>query len=504
MKNWENITSIICQLPQPINRPKTLNLELFNLELKHIPMKNALLSLLILISMAANAQVTIKVTATPDYYTPLLDNIYISGNFNNWDAADQNYLLTPDLNGNYSATINSTNGTQIEYKFTRGDWSSVETNQDGTYLPNRTFTYTNGSTINCQILNWEDMADAHTAVGNTHILDLDFYMPQVNRNRRVWIYLPQDYYTSTKHYPVVYMQDAQNLFDYVYSFGDEWEVDESMEDIQNNGGVPAIVVGVDNGGAYRIDEYSPWYDSYYGGGQGDLYADFLVNTLKPYIDANFNTLSDRTNTAIVGSSMGGLISFYTAMKYQNIFSKAGIFSPSFWFSSDVFTYTQTIGKQYDMRFYFLVGGKETTTMQNDVVSMIQTLMNEGFPFSDIAISNPANGTHSEWFWGQEYPNAFNWLFQGTVVTGNTDQIPLAKEKTLNIQMGENNTLYALNISEEASNYYAVEVYNTVGQILYSKHALSSTQLNLPNFKTGTYLLRVIGNGQTYSKTLIVN
>ena len=460
-----------------------------------------------MLTITSFAQVTIEVNAIPDYYTPLIDNIYVSGNFNNWDTADQNYILTPNLNGNLSVDINSTNGTQIEYKFTRGSWTSVETQLDGTYLPNRTFTYNNGLTIGNQIENWDDMAGTHTAVGNTRILDLNFNMPQLGRTRRVWIYLPQDYYTTTNiNYPVVYMQDGQNLFDYMYSFSDEWGIDESMESIQNNGGVPAIVVGVDNGDAYRTDEYSPWYNSSYGGGQGDLYADFMVNTLKPYIDAHFKTLPNRENTAILGSSMGGLITFYTAMKYQNIFSKVGVFSPSFWFASDVFTYAQTVGKQYDMRFYFLVGGKESTTMQNDVATMIKTLMGIGFPFSDIAISVPANGEHAEWFWGQEYPNAFNWLFQGTVITGNKTPKPTtAIKNTLHINVGNTGNLsYILPIQENKILNYTVELYNATGQLVYTKTEVSSTEFHLPSFINGVYFLKIHDQENTYSKTIFIN
>jgi predicted alpha/beta superfamily hydrolase len=468
-------------------------------------MKKILLGFLISCSLiVVKAQMKIEVTSVPSFYTPLLDNLYITGNFNSWDPADQNDVMSINSNGNYEVTINSTNGTQIDYKFTRGDWTSVETELDGTYLPNRSFTYSDGSTVSCQVLNWEDMLGWHTAAGNTHILDLDFNIPQLNRSRRIWIYLPQDYYTSSNKYPVVYMQDGQNLFDYVYSFGDEWEVDESMEDIQNNGGVPAIVVAVDNGGSYRIDEYSPWYNSNYGGGEGDLYADFLVNTLKPYVDANFRTLTTREYTAIFGSSMGGLISFYTAMKYQNIFGKAGIFSPSFWFSSDVFNYVQTVGKQYDMLFYFLVGGMETTTMQNDASTMIQTLMAEGYPFSDIAISMPANGTHSEWFWGQEYPNAFNWLFQGTVITGNKGKGLLAEEKLVNLKLTDENVNYVFSVEEELMQNYRLEIFNTLGQLQFSKGNLNTRELSIPILPQGNYVVRLMNDQKSYSQKIIIH
>ena len=88
----------------------------------------------------------------------------------------------------------------------------------------------------------------------------------------------------------------------------------------------------------RLDEYSPWKNSKYGGGEGGAYIDFLVQTLKPYIDKNYRTLSDQQNTAIIGSSMGGLISFYATLKYPTIFGKSGVYSPSFWFSNQIFSY----------------------------------------------------------------------------------------------------------------------------------------------------------------------
>ena len=89
-----------------------------------------------------------------------------------------------------------------------------------------------------------------------------------------------------------------------------------------------IVVGIDNGGADRLNEYSPWVNAQYGGGQGDEYIEFLVSTLKPYIDANYRTLPGRNTTGIMGSSMGGLISMYGFSERQDIFAKAGMFSPA--------------------------------------------------------------------------------------------------------------------------------------------------------------------------------
>ena len=257
------------------------------------------------------AQVTIQIDTVPEYYTPVRDTIFLSGSFNSWNPSDTAYCMNKLPDGTFQFTLNASTGDTIEYKFTRGNLNTIETQADGSVLPNRTFIFSNGLNINCNIENWADMVGSHTATGNLRIVDLDFFMPQLNRSRRIWAYLPKDYYTSSNYYPVVYMQDGQSLFDELYSGFGEWGVDESMEALFDSFSPTAIIVGVDNGGIERINEYSPWVNLQFGGGQGYEYADFLVNSLKPYIDSTLRTMPERNNTAIMGSSLGGLVSFTT-------------------------------------------------------------------------------------------------------------------------------------------------------------------------------------------------
>ena len=194
-------------------------------------MKNLYL-LLTLIPVLAYSQVTLKVTSIPAN-TPVGSTIYLAGSINTWNATDSNYILQSDGLGNLQIVIPEGTGT-VEYKFTRGGWPTVEGNATGGYLPNRNFTFTGSpQTINLTIQSWEDLgseADS-TAAANVQILNPAFYMPQLDRNRRIWLYLPPDYITTTKHYPVLYMQDGQNLFDNVTSFSGEWEVDESLNSL---------------------------------------------------------------------------------------------------------------------------------------------------------------------------------------------------------------------------------------------------------------------------------
>jgi predicted alpha/beta superfamily hydrolase len=207
------------------------------------------------------------------------------------------------------------------------------------------------------------------------------------------------------------MHDGQNLFDEQTSFAGEWEVDETLNALYNETGKVPVVVGIDNGGEQRINEYSPWVNQQYGGGEGDSYMNFIVETLKPYIDEHYRTNPGRTSTAIMGSSLGGLISHYGAVKHQDIFSKAGIFSPSYWFSDSVYLFTQNTGKQEDIRFYLMCGDNEGETTVQDMLNMAETLKAAGFNDEDILTDVIAGGQHNEKLWRDQFKKAVQWLFQ---------------------------------------------------------------------------------------------
>src|SRR5690606_14686777 len=132
-------------------------------------------------------------------------------------------------------------------------------------------------------------------------------------------YLPPSYAGSGRHYPVIYMHDGQNLFDDDLSFAGAWHVDETMERLAPEG-IEAIVVGVSNLAYARLDEYSPFADpALGGGGRGRQYVRFLVETLKPQVDAQFRTRRDAAATAVAGSSMGGLISLFALLHRPDVF-----------------------------------------------------------------------------------------------------------------------------------------------------------------------------------------
>ncbi len=434
-------------------------------------------------------QLTIKITAVPTS-TPPNDLIYIAGNFNDWNPANANYSLVNNADGSYQITFNPPAGT-LEYKFTRGSWTSVEGNEQALDISNRVLVYSGASkTINVQILSWLDAGSgAGTAADNVAIVDDNFWIPQLNRSRRIWIYLPPDYTNSSKNYPVLYMQDGQNLFDVNTSYSGEWEVDESLNKLFGEGDAGVIVVGIENGGLKRIDEYSPWVNAQYGGGEGDAYVNFIVETLKPYIDTHYRTKSDRLNTGIFGSSMGGLISFYAAIKHQDIFSKAGIFSPSFWFSDQVYSLVETEGKQSDMSIY-LLGGEQEDGLIQELNEMQNTLHQAGFADDEIKILSHPDGQHSEWYWRREFPAAYEWLFNKDLLSLN----PSAAKQNFRIGPNPFSDFLKIRTNHKFENG-RLEIYNAYGKRVYNSPIPKSEKLDLKSLKNGLFFIQLIQNNQ---------
>ncbi|MEZ4773069.1 MAG: alpha/beta hydrolase-fold protein [Bacteroidia bacterium] len=383
--------------------------------MKFLQKTQFLLLLTFFTCLTSFGQVTIIVNAIPAN-TPPGDPIYIAGSFNGWDPGNAGYQLTKDtVNNTLGIVIAAGTGT-ISFKFTRGSWPKVEANANGGFIPDRTFTYGNGDTINLQILGWEDLSGGGggqtSAAPNVSILSDNVYMPQLNRYRRVWVYVPPDYALNSRTYPVLYMHDGQNVFDSYTSFSGEWKVDETLNDLYASGDSGIIVVAVDNGGGARLDEYSPWVNPSYGGGQGDLYVDFLINTLKPHIDSLYRTRPGRESTGIMGSSMGGLISTYAGIKFQQTFSKVGAFSSAYWFAgAKAYQHITSTGKQADMRIYQLIGNQEGASYVADMHRMEDSLHAAGFGVDEVLSVEKSDGQHSEWFWAREFEAAYIWLYR---------------------------------------------------------------------------------------------
>lgn len=404
--------------------------------------------------------------------------------------------FTKNEDGTYSLTKDLAAGL-LEFKFTRGNWDAVEGNASGGFRPNRQYNY-NGATqtLELKILSWEDLSGGMLNLPpNVTIMDEDFFMPELDRNRRIWVYLPPDYETATdKRYRVLYMHDAQNLFMPETSFAGEWEVDETLTELFEQGDEGCIVVGIDNGEGSRIDEYSPWVNLTHGGGEGDEYAEFLVNTLKPHIDANYRTKPEREHTGIMGSSMGGLISHYTVLEYQEVFGRAGIFSPSYWFSGEAYTHVLASGHQEEMRICFLAGGQEDGgSVVVDVENMYQTFLDVGFGMDELKNVVEPNGTHSESFWREEFSESYQWLFEVDLST-DIEENPTDLKPLIFHANPANEQLYLqINQAFQKGNLYLYTIEGKIAQ--QSELKEKNNQIALQNLQNGFYILQVVLDGE---------
>ncbi|OXA76339.1 Predicted hydrolase of the alpha/beta superfamily [Flavobacterium aquidurense] len=250
------------------------------------------------------------------------------------------------------------------------------------------------------------IGNAQQSTASINVSTFTIEAPQLKTTKKIWIYLPEGYSASTdKKYSVIYMHDAQNLFDTKTSYVGEWSVDEKLDSLK----APVIVVGIEHGNDKRIDELTPFKNEKYGGGNADNYLDFIVKTLKPYIDKNYKTTTKAKNTTIMGSSLGGLVSYYAILKYPEVFGKAGVFSPSFWFSNDIYTLTEQAPKN-KTKIYFLCGDKESDDMVKEMKKM-ETLLdrNRCYCLHLTKEKIVKGGEHNEKLWRDGFVGAILWL-----------------------------------------------------------------------------------------------
>lgn len=332
--------------------------------------------------------------------------VYISGSFNGWNPGDERYKFRLE-DDRYSIQLEMNNGS-YEYKLTRGSWEQVECNADGTGITNRQLKVDGESNIELMVDGWQDqflpIPKTKTAGPNVCVEDSAFYIPQLQRSRRIWICLPDDYCDgSNKTYPVLYMHDGQNVFDHSTSFSGEWGVDEFLDTSDKK----VIVVAIDHGGEKRINEYNAFDHERFGKGEGSQYVDFLVKTLKPYIDKRFRTRKGKEHTFIAGSSMGGLISLYAVLKYPQVFGGVGVFSPAFWIAPSLLEEIRKKGKKVNSRIYFYAGKRESESMVPDMLKAMESLA--AVSKSDISTLIRDEGTHNESTWRKEFPEVFRWI-----------------------------------------------------------------------------------------------
>jgi len=239
-------------------------------------------------------------------------------------------------------------------------------------------------------------------------------MPGLDRTRRYQVYLPPGYATSKKRYPVLYMHDGQNVFDDRTSFVGEWGVDEAMDDLARTQRLEVIVVAIEHGNDKRINELKPWDNEKYGKGEAEQYLRFIVEVVKPRIDAQYRTRRDRAHTGIMGSSLGGLTSWYAAFKYPKVFGRIGVFSPSYWIAPQAYELEPSKRLPAGTRMYQLTGGREGDVKAGDKTvensERMEAMLRHDQPKLKLRAVLDPEGEHNEKFWRAHFPAAIEYLF----------------------------------------------------------------------------------------------
>jgi len=361
-------------------------------------------------NLCSNNTANIDIVVTADSLSPE-SNIYITGNdeqFGNWqpNAVQFDKIET----GKWAKSFPFKLGKKLEFKITRGSWDTEALNSDASIPPNQILEVLNDTTIKIKIDLWADQIPLLAKGQITGTLKYHRNFEGIGiKARDIIVWLPPHYETDLdKRFPVLYMHDGQNIVDPKTStFQVDWQIDESADSLIRKGFIePIIIVGIYNT-EDREKEYSE--DSL-----GLEYTNFIVDSLKPFIDRNYRTLTDSENTANGGASLGGLISFILVWEHNYVFSKAICFSPAFKiddynFVDNVTMYT---GKKKNIKVFINNGDNELDSeLQKGVDEMINALLIKGYIVGkDFYFFKDKNSRHGERDWAKNVWRSLIFLF----------------------------------------------------------------------------------------------
>ena len=298
----------------------------------------------------------------------------------------------------------------FEFKITRGTWETEEADAHGRLLGNRTLTPVDQGTVEIPVAGWKDGAAAKKGpqiTGDYQILP-KVHSKFLEHDRDVIVWFPPGYEARpAKRYPVLYMHDGRQVFDPSTStWGKDWQVDELAQDMILNGELePFIVVAADCTEA-RFDEYSP-------SRKGEDYLRFLIEELKPLVDATWRT--DPERSSIAGSSMGGLISFHAGWKHPDVFEGAACLSPAFTerYGHECFRMVEAArGNLPELKLFLSCGGAGDleTQLLAGTLKMADLLHNVGYPEKSLSVRIESWAEHNEEAWARMTPHWLRFLF----------------------------------------------------------------------------------------------
>ena len=340
------------------------------------------------------------------------EQIVLVGNLpslGSWNPA-QGRKMVPLEKGKFRLTLQILKDTIVEYKLTRGSWETEALNEEGGIPGNYKLLINKDTTITHRVPAWKDQRqEPPGGVTGTVRYHRQFYSPQLKNKRDLVVWLPPSYETEpNRKYPVLYVHDGQNLFTPFTAFqGQEWHLDEIADDlIKRNLIQEIIIVGIYNT-SQRSEEYSPKK-------LGAAYSEFLISTVKPFIDKAYRTRPGREDTAVMGSSLGGLMAFDLVWSHPQIFSMAGCLSPAFLVdSNDIVDKVRLSTSPPDSVKLVILNG--TKGLENElrpaVEAMVAALLKQGYELDvNLVYQIIAGAEHNEEAWSRQVAIPLKFFF----------------------------------------------------------------------------------------------
>jgi len=342
----------------------------------------------------ADINATVNVRTPPN--TPPDTNLFIAGNHPSLGNWNPNSVKMVKINDSlWSTTITLPKGFYLEFKITRGSWNKQAIFKKGEIPPNTALLVSCDTVINVIPAGWQDL-DSRSGRGIVGDVEYHRDIPgdHLNYARDIIVWLPPSYHSNTTtRYPVLYMHDGQNIIDPSTSFtGYDWHVDEISDSLISACKMKEIIiVGISN---------TPDRSQEYGNTPlGRAYMSFIVTKLKQFIDSIYRTIPDRENTATMGSSMGGLISFMLVWNYPDVFAQGCCLSPAF-LGGIIDSVKHYQGDYKKIRIYMDNGGKGLDEeLQLGCEEMLSALLKTGFvEGSNLMWYHDAEAEHNERAW----------------------------------------------------------------------------------------------------------
>lgn len=344
---------------------------------------------------------------------PMGQQVFISGGLpalGNWDA--DGLALTRMDDNCWSAQLQVPAGQQVAYKITRGSWSAEEVTRDDCVPADYSFVVQGEDVqIDHLVHHWKDhlLGPVPQITGEYRVHD-EFPSQYLVQDRKVIVWLPPSYFQHPeRNYPVLYLQDGQQMFDPKTStWGQDWEVDEWCQKLMGENRMREIIAVAVYSTFEREEEYQPSFGA-------KKYLNFLLKELKPFIDKTYRTCPDREDTAIAGSSLGGTLAFFAAWHHPDTFFGAACLSPAFDIDGDrpLIDAVRSVKKPPDLRLYLYSGLGDSLECQLAVgtAEMAKKLKAAGFKEGkNLQLCEDAGGKHNEASWARHTDHWLLYLF----------------------------------------------------------------------------------------------